>query len=35
MLGGVDLQTSGLGVLARGRRLELDGKRHDGGFLIR
>jgi hypothetical protein len=29
-LGGVDLQTSRLGVLAGGRRLELNGKRHDG-----
>jgi hypothetical protein len=32
---GVDLQTSRLGVLAGGRRLELNGKRHDGCDLIR
>jgi hypothetical protein len=34
MLGGVDLQTSRLSVLAGGRRLELDGKRHDGWYLV-
>ena len=32
---GVDLQTSRLGVLAGGRRLELNGKRHDGCDFIR
>jgi hypothetical protein len=32
---GVDLQTSRLGVLAGGRCLELNGKRHDGCDFIR